>query len=353
MYKYNIVSIYAKNKKDIINIQLFLFDNGFRWASKSTVVKYLYDNSLIFNIYLDEKIIRKLDSFNKNSALIFFKNNYMDNHELIIHDTEELWDRFKNIIMYNTSDKPSYNPKIKNDRKINESINKKPLLILIKFDSNDDIDKFKNYCDSVFKYVKVNLIGREYLYDMSYTYGVYVINDDNLPFNLNKNNIYFSSNNEFFENGRFQELYEYKSIIHDSIINSKDKNSFLKIIKNESNIELNIPFYDNIKNKRLLESNIENIPNIYCDNRQHAVELEDFLHKNGFVYRGGGKYFIRNNEYYQKITICDINLIDKDFIGGYYKKEPWVNYSDIKNVIRVWFGLEPTYKPKRINRGLD
>lgn len=353
MYKYNIVSIYAKNKKEIEDIQLFLFENGFTWASNSSEVKYIYYNRLIFNVYLDKKKIKKLDGFDIFDALSFFRNNYVDDHELIIHNTDELWDRFKNIIIYNVIDKPTYKPKIKNVRKINENINKKPLLILIKFDSISDIDEFKDYCDNVFGYNKVNFIGSEHLGDMSYTYGVYVINDDNLPFNLNKNTIYFSSNNEFFENGRFQELYDHKSIIYKDIINSKDKNSFLKIIKNKSNITLNIPFYDNIRIKRLLESNSGNIPNIYCENRQHAVELEDFLHKNGFIYKGGGEYFIRNDEYYQKITICDINLIDKDFMGYNNKKEPCVNYSDIKNDIRVWIGVEPTYKPKRINRRLD
>lgn len=34
------------------------------------------------------------------------------------------------------------------------------------------------------------------------------------------------------------------------------------------------------------------------------------------------------------------------------KKEPCVNYNDVKNDIRVWIGVEPTYKPKRINRRL-
>jgi len=96
--------------------------------------------------------------------------------------------------------------------------------------------------------------------------------------------------------------------------------------------------YESLKDKNLT---------IKCDNRADCVEFENFLHDNGWTYKSGAKYLIRDNRYIN-LTFYDFNDNDKIFTAGASGKEVDThNYSKDKSEVNSLFKSRPTYQPKK------
>ena len=118
----------------------------------------------------------------------------------------------------------------------------------------------------------------------------------------------------------------------------------------------NIPNYTKKNIDRLgtlLESNGEKIPDIWCDNRDDCVKFEDFLHKNGFKYRGTDiLYFIRDGRY-PEVTFVDFDLHDKRFTAYASKWSGSVDYKSIEPRLKYLFMDKPNYIKEIPKRSLD
>ena len=350
-YPFRVISIECNNNEQLIKVQQELLKNGIEWQSGDRELLYTNLNRTIYSIDLRNKTMVYWSKPDTTLVDIKEANN---SHEDKIYNYYEL-NKVLNIIKYGKII-PNYKPKKRVTRSLNESYSNKTTMLMIEFQNIDNVNDFINYCNKIFgdDFIKTYALSRD-IFSNGYNYGVLILNNKyDLDVILNLNTIYFTPNRSFFEDGDFHKMYKNECYIHDKVIGSDDKKSFIDFILKYTDIKLKTPVYQSKTNKRLLESNQISIPKIYCENREESVLIEEILHSFGFTYDSGSKYIIKNGPY-NDVTITEIDTINKIFSGVVGKSTPdYVNFSDIKDKFKIMLGVKPSYVPKnKIDRKID
>lgn len=99
---------------------------------------------------------------------------------------------------------------------------------------------------------------------------------------------------------------------------------------------------------------------IVTNDRDSTVELEDYLHKNDYVWSSGSRYVLQRG-LYKKVLLLQFNKIDKTFTGHCLeildedeadekmeKYEYKLEYPKDLKTISKFIENRPTYSPKKI-----
>jgi len=352
-YKYKYIVIYPGSSNNNIEIQKMLFGFGIVWYSQkdsndTPFIMYQNLNDIVLHINLLEKYITKTDHLSQ--YIIQKDRSYQkdENYDPQIYEFKDI-DNIKSIILYGVK-KPIYQPKNKIKRVFESFDSNKSIIInvhniheynIIK----NDLDKWRLKCDN---YEENISIGEESdLYPINFLIDV-------IPYN-----IYTIHPYDPWVNLDDYDWDDYN--VYDSINDFYNDKNALSYVKNNG---INIPNYDP-KYKPIREEYFYDFNPIciYCKNRQESVELEQYLHQNGFVYNDGEKYYISNNSSYNTDMTLIINRIqNKSFFaskGKYSKDGNLIYYSICKYGIKRFISNpnsdnlnkitsnEPTYEPRK------
>lgn len=352
-YKYKNIVIYPGSSNNNIEIQKMLFGFGIVWYSQkdsndTPFIMYQNLNDIVLHINLLEKYITKTDHLSQ--YIIQKDRSYQkdENYDPQIYEFKDI-DNIKSIILYGVK-KPIYQPKNKIKRVFESFDSNKSIIInvhniheynIIK----NDLDKWRLKCDN---YEENISIGEESdLYPINFLIDV-------IPYN-----IYTIHPYDPWVNLDDYDWDDYN--VYDSINDFYNDKNALSYVKNNG---INIPNYDP-KYKPIREEYFYDFNPIciYCKNRQESVELEQYLHQNGFVYNDGEKYYISNNSSYNTDMTLIINRIqNKSFFaskGKYSKDVNLIYYSICKYGIKRFISNpnsdnlnkinsnEPTYEPRK------
>lgn len=333
-YPYDRIIIVLENISDIDK-----FSNYFKEIEHNgiNISGYIYD--------LLDHIKRTMENDNSQAYISFYTNDgkklsyeWDDLTDMDTYQPREKYERLykssdihhdfiTNIMKYG-SIVPNYKPKIKNKR-ILESFDSKKSGIIISIKNISEFNRLKRDLDEwKIQYDEFDDNIEEVIDDpINYPIDVLIQTDPNYYY------IYPYDPFEDYDDVDFSVFNMY-----DTLFDFYNDDKAVSYVKNNGVI---VPNYKP-KQRPIREGvyNDINLP-IYASSREQSVELEDFLHKNGFVYEDGEKYYISNEPNYRDMTIV-ISDINRKYIHARVGQKGYcILYSKYKNNIQK-FIVNPT-----------